>query len=189
MPGRVSMRRFNNLARKAVMTTHVHRVRGIGVSTGDAATTHFDLLLADDDPDYDVTSNLTTIAECEAKSRLKSIQLNMILKTTQENHTLEWMLYRDPDEVLEAGGVTPATLFTADVTAFTALLRKNALAYGFFRASTNKDAHSTRIRISRKAMRRVVQMNDLDRIKLAITASDVVTAGTIDIWGRIVTQK
>lgn len=163
------IKRFNGMVRRAMMTPHRSRIR-FDKSTITAATvTPVTLLTVDDEPNYDTTSDGTNVAEAEALSRLMKIDLNLSFFSGTSNAAgalVEWMLYRDPDAQL--GTETPSTLFTADVSATTAMVRKNVLAYGGFYSSANNDTKAFRIGIRRKAMQRVRRLSDGDKIMLVI---------------------
>lgn len=182
---KMNIRKFNGMVRKAVQSPHVSRVRIFGGTATQNATTEFTLLTVDDDPDYDLTTDGTNVAEAQARSRLTGIKLDMGLTPSSAGETMEWMLFKSPDGVLNA--TTPATLFTADVSTSTLALRKNVVAYGLFRASANTDARQARIRIKRAAMRRIAQLKDGDSLRLAITHSADSTDGILDLTGTITT--
>lgn len=185
------MRKFRGLVRGAVRVNHVSRVRFFGSGNIPAnATTYFPLLHCDDDPDYDLATDGTNIAEVKPLSRIMSIQLHARMEPsgTGVAARLEWMLLKDPDQSLSAVPMAPSSLFSADFTTNVAALRKYTLAYGWFVASTNRDSFDRMIRIRRKALRRAGIMHDLDRLSLAITNSAAAATAHLQLTGRIVTS-
>lgn len=183
---KMSMNRFNGLVNKAVEHRNVSRVRMMNVALPSAATTTYTLLACDDDPDYDLTSDNTTVAEVQPFSKIVKIDLHCRIEPSTGN-TIEWMLIKDPDGLFTASQPAPSTLFTADVTLTTMAVRKYALAYGWFKAvSTTKDALQTNFRIKRAAIKRIGSLLDGDKL-LLIIANPSAGAGTIIVTGTITT--
>lgn len=183
----MNMARFNALARKAVATSHRSRIRA-NVALTAATVNETSLLLVDDEPNYDLTSDGTNIAEAEARSRVRKIDLTVSFFAGTSNAAgalVEWLLFRDPDNF--ANVTAPSDLFTADLNTVTMSLRKNALAYGGFFSSANNDTRVFHIRISRKAMQRTQVLQDNDRIKLQMVTA--ATGAKYFIHGAITTMK
>lgn len=184
------MSAFRRLVRKEVKratgTTHVSRVRMLQLPLTQGATTTITLLKVDDDPDYDLTSDGTLIAEAQARSRITSIDLNMTVNPGVTGEVGEWMLYRDPDSAI--GAADPSTLFQADLTTTVAALRKNAVAYGMLIGNTNVENISRRVFIKRKAMRRISGLADNDLLKIAFQLTAGASNGALSMYGRIRTK-
>lgn len=175
------------MIRAAIVTAHRSRVR-MDVPLTAATVKTSSLLSVDDDPDYDLTSNDTNIAEAEALSRLKRIDLNISYFSGTANAAgalVEWVLYRDPDNI---GIITNLSdLFIADVTANSLAVRKNVVAYGGFYSSANNDTQRFRIGIKRAAMRRISRLSDNDRLKFSIITA--ATGAKFFMYGAITWAK
>lgn len=189
MARRMGIKQFNGMVRRAVEHKDVKRVRFMNVAIPTAATTTFTLLACDDDPDYDLNSDGSTVAECQPFSKIIDINLQVRIEPAAGN-TVEWILVKDPDGLFTASQPAPASLFTADVTLTTMALRKYVLKYGWFKAVSGiKDAWGGRLRIKRQAVRRAGSMLDGDKLLLIIAnpsagAGDLIITGTITLAGR-----
>lgn len=186
-----TMNKFRSLVRtevkKAIGTTHISRVRMIDQVLTQGTTADFNLLVVDDDPDYDLASDGTNIAEVQALTKLRKIELTFIVNPGGTgSERIEYMLYRDPDATLV--GSVPSSLFTADVSLASQALRKNAIAYGMFISTANKDTTTRRLFIRRQAMARVQTLRDGDRLRMAIAHSAAAADGLMWLYGRIWTR-
>lgn len=190
MASRTSMSAFRKLVRREVRratgTVHVSRVRMVDIALTQNATTAITLLKVDDDPDYDLASDGTNIAEAQARSRITSIDLKMWLRANGTGERVEWLLYRDRDSNL--GSVDPSTLFQADYTTTVAEVRKNTVSYGMHVGSTNVENTMMRVFLKRKAMRRISGLNDNDLLKMTFAHSAAVGDGVLSMWGVIRTK-
>lgn len=183
----VSMRTFNRMVRKAVMHSQRAKIRmdvGLTGSTDKVVS----LILADDDPDYEITSDGTAVAECETLSRIEKIDLNLSYFAGTSNAAgglVEWALYRDPDN---SGIMTgPEDIFIATDSAGQSQRNKNVIAYGGFYSSANNDTKLFHVRIRRAALRRVARMNDNDRLKFIIVTP--ATGAKFFMYGAITWMK
>lgn len=184
---KMSMSRFNSMVRAAVQTPHRSRVR-MDVSLTGSTLSEKNLLIVDDDPDYDLATDGSNVAEAEALSRLRSIRLRVSYFAGTSNAAgalVEWILFRNPDNLLTS--VNPSKLFQADIDATSALLRKNALAYGGFYSSANNDTHLFDVRIRRAAIKRIQRLSDGDNLEFNIitpaTGAKYFMTGTIT-WAK-----
>lgn len=185
-------RRSVNMIRQALGVSHVHRFRDLNEAltafSAGGVLSNFGILSADDEPDYDVGGNFATPLECETGSRIIDIDLTIIFTTSSANDIIEWMLIKDPDQVIGTSS-SPVDLYTNDVTTTSLLTRKYALAYGIFKSTSQKETLVTRARISRRALRRAGVMNDLDRLRLQILGTGSSVTATVSMVGRITTRK
>lgn len=171
MAKRMSMKRFNGMVRRAIQTPHVSRVLKEETLTADTLLDEA-ILTVDDDPDYDIATGASTVAEAEALSRLRKIKLTISYFSGTANSSgakVKWILYKSPDGTL--GSIDPDALHGADVTLTTQALRKNTLAAGWFYSSSNNETKLFRVRISRAAMRRVMVLKDNDQLRFAMQTS------------------
>lgn len=186
---KMDMRAFDRLVekrvRKVMGTITTHRVRMLSktINTTTPFRTYVDLLTADDDPDYDIVSNGTTIAECHANSKIVKVQLKINLFNSSTDKFVEWALYRDPDQVLGTNATIDA-MFTSDVSTNDQLMKKNAVAYGNKRFTSQADGGIAKIFIKRKALARIRTMHDNDKLRLLFQEESQSTL-TCDIVGRI----
>lgn len=186
----MSMGKFRSLVRAAVSSPHVSRVRIFGHSlTGQTTIQSPILLVCDDDPDYDLSSDGTNIAEVQPFSKITNIKLACQLDTGGNSHTdrLEWILVKDPDGMLAAASAVPADLFTADVSTTTVLLRKYTLAYGWFVSTASAENQKFNIRIKAKALRRAGLLHDGDRLRFFVR-NESASAGFMNLTGTITTR-
>lgn len=178
--------------RKAMGNRVVHRIRMLDQTITNNVTTKFNLLSCDDDPDYDLATDGTNVAECHPNSRIVAVQLHVGLYPASNPINpgpLEWMIARDPDGALGAAGlITPGNLYAADVTTATDMLRKNVWAMGHMFLTTNRDAANLNIRISRKALRRARIMRDGDKVSISFTNPDATDTAKLYIRGRIISK-
>lgn len=186
----MNMGQFRKMVRSAMASPHVSRVRIFNFGLTQNTTIYTPKLLAcDDDPDYDLTTDGTNVSECQPFSRITKIDLKCRIQPggTNSSNRIEWILLKDPDGALEAGAITPASLFLSDVSLPSNSLRKYTLAYGWTVATTNKDGEQFHIRIRRKALLRAGLMHDGDKLLFVFTNNHATLAGTLDCTGRIVT--
>lgn len=181
------MARFNSLVRQALQTPHRSRIRQ-DVALSAATLSSKVLLTVDDDPDYDLATDGSNVAEAEALSRLRRIDLRISYFAGTANAAgalVEWILFRSPDNTLAS--TAPSSLFTADISPTTALVRKNVLAYGGFYSSANNDTRVFNVRIRRAAIKRIQRLSDGDKIEFGIitaaTGAKYFMHGTIT-WAK-----
>lgn len=178
--------------RKASGNRVEHRIRMLEQSLAAATTTTKSLLTCDDDPDYDKTSDGTNVAECHPNSRILAFQLVMGLYVASNpisNGPMEFLMYRDRDAAISgASAGNMSTLYTADFSTTTGMLRKNTYLAGHQFITTNYEQKTVRLSVSRKALRRAGIMHDGDLIRLAFDNPDPDTACMLYLRGRIITK-
>lgn len=183
------MKKFRSMVRAAMGNTHTHRYRALNVTIPMNATTSFGLLIADDEPDYDVDGVPgTTTPECPVKSKIVDVDLHFIFKPagTGFGSTLECMIVRDEDN---AGTITDITdLFDMDKSTGSLAARKNTLKFWPIVASTFTDHIFKGVRIRRMALKRAGTLADLDRLELMIKNNNATTDATFSVWGTITTR-
>lgn len=186
---RMGMKQFNGMVQKAVEHKDVKRVRFMNKAIPTAATTTFTLLTCDDDPDYDLNSDGTTVAEVQPFSKIVGMNLKFRLEAAAGN-TVEWLLIKDPDGLFTATQPAPSTLFTADITLTTIAVRKYTLAYGWLKSVSGiRDSTIFKIRVSKAAIKRAGAFLDGDKLLLIIAnpsagAGEFILTGTITLAGR-----
>lgn len=179
------------VARQAVrmMTVRrVHRVRILSGTITQGANTSFVLLTCDDDPDYDLATDGTNVAECQPGARIEAVQIVMsIFGSNIAGETIEWVIGRDQDNALGAASFSVSELYAADFTGNRAILRKNVWGVGHFIGTANRDVSNTGLNIT-KALRRARLMADGDTIRLNFTATAAGGDHTVYLRGRIITR-
>lgn len=179
-------RMLKNEVIRVVSKTHRHRYFVRDFTLGANGTTNFLLLAADDDPDYEVGGDGSTLCECPPKSKIIDVDLNMMIDGVSTD--FGWILLRVIENALPAANVNFATLFSNNRTADSLFLRQNVMAAGFLKTSAQKDIGRIHTRIRRKALSRAGNLNDLDRLVLAVTNFHGSTNGAMDLWGTITTR-
>lgn len=186
------MQQFRQLVAAATGVRHTHRYRLLDrVIVQGAAIEHIPLLSCDDDPDYDEDFDGAAAApECEVGSRILGIDLTLdLVPGSSGGEQMEWLLWKNPDDMIVLSGVTPAALFTNDTTTTIILMRKYVLAYGRFLSTASKESSRTHVQISRAAMKRAGVMHDQDKLYLGVTHTASASNGTLSMHGRIWTRK
>lgn len=165
-----------------VETLTKHRVyvfgtTGAGVTLAANTDKYLSLLVCDDDPDYDLVSNNTTIAECQVGSKIVSIELFLVYKAAAAIMH-EIAIYRDRDGSFST--MTPDTqaFNVADYSATVDQVRSNIIGYRPIYLTSNADARPMRLPISKSALRRNQTMHDNDSLKLFIRNN----AGSSATW-------
>lgn len=171
-------------------TRRVHRIRMLDQAITQGAVTTFSLLSCDDDPNYDLTSDGTNIAEAHPGARIVGMNLHMSIFDVDAGETVEWILGKDPDGALGAGGVFDiADLYTSDVTANNLAVRENVWTVGHMIGETgNRTLKNVELRIPRGTLKRSRLLADGDVIRLAFTHTAAGTDSTMYLRGRIVTR-
>lgn len=185
----MNMKKFERLVQKKVskalghVTTHRVYFKGTGLTASSRKT--IGLLRADDDPDYDLISDGTNIAECESNAKITKIELRLeYYNSTGAGNTLEYMVYRNQDNSFNASDFVPANLFTSDYTATLSEIKKNTILYNHAMISANFETVKQRLTIKRKALARVRNMRDMDELVINFE----LPAGTtqnLNLIGRI----
>lgn len=155
----------------------------------DGGANRFTLLTCDDDPNYDLTTDGTNVAEVEPGARIVAIQLVLTIFALVSGRTVEWVLGKDPDNALGAASTTVASLYNSDITTGNTWLRKNTIAMGHVIASTNRDLYNSNVNVPRKAMARVARMADGDAFYISFAdAGEGVGNALFYLRGRIITR-
>lgn len=176
-----------SIVRSMVGDHYTHRFRIVSDTITGSALEYKPLLLADDDPDYDITPTATTPRECESGSKITGIDLLLGIAPASAGTLVEWMLWKNPDQLLNSGSIEPSSIFNNDVDANSIVLRKYCLAYGYFRNTASKESKTQHIRISRAALGRSSRMRENDQLGLSILCAG--SNVTLDYIGRIWTLE
>lgn len=181
------LRRLAQMVYNMNTVKRVSRIRMLAQAVTEATSTSFNLLTCDDDPNYDLATDGTNVAEVEPGCKIIAIQLHMTI-VTPANRTVEWVLYKDPDGVLTAAGATIATLYAADVEATRIVMRKNSLTAGHA-IGTDRTGHNSVLNVPGRTLARSARLADGDVIRLTFTDDG---GGTGDcsmyLRGRIITR-
>lgn len=182
------MRAFRSLVRKevrrAAAVKHASRVRIFDNNMTASTLTAKTLITCDDDPDYDLTTDGTNIAEMQPLKRIRSLSLDFALVNIDSNKVVEWVLFKSPDGTIDT--MAPSDIFTADVSVNTMQYRKNTLAYGWFVGASNTDYGKSRIRVRRAALKRTGVFNDGDKLIFAVKGNNASDTIQLTMTGRIV---
>lgn len=186
---KMSMKKFDRMVTRKVMRAMskvtTHRVY-ISVAPTASAVNNYSLLVADDDPDYEILTNGTTIAECQTNSKIVKISLGISYYTNGgAGGVNEFIVYRDPDN--ELGSVDPQNAFSVAESALQESKRKNILVYRANLLSASGLVWQSRTAIKEKALRRARLMQDNDRLKLSFTTGAGATQKLL-VQGRIWTR-
>lgn len=174
------------LIKQGLITKRVHRIRMLQQTITQGADSPFSLLTCDDEPNYDLTTDGSNLAECHPGSKIVAVQLAMTIYNITDGESVEWIIGRDPDGSILTTGFTVATLFTADLTLTGGMLRKNAWGVGHVIGSNQDNTFDTRLNIT-KALRRSSKMADGDTIRLVFTMSAAASNALFYLRGRIIT--
>lgn len=186
----MNMGQFRSLVQAATGTKHTHRYRLLDKVITNNAQVVIPLLTADDTPDYDEDFNGSTAApECETGSRILGIDFTFDFVPGNAGGQHEWLIWKNPDSMITTSTVTPALLFTNDLTVTGSLQRKYTMAYGRFLSTASRESSRSRVQISRAAMKRAGVMKQDDVLNLTIAATDTTSDGTFSMHGRIWTRK
>lgn len=172
---------------KAIQTTHRHRFINRDFQIAANSVTNYVLLLADDDPDYEVGGDGSTPAECEADAKIIDIDLRIqLLIASMAGATISYQLYRAEENAYPALS-TLTELFSNDDSLANLNIRKNTLAYGAVLGASERDISSIRIRVRRKALKRAGKLHDTDRLYLGFHNTHASTAAEALLYGTITT--
>lgn len=173
------------LLKQGLLTKRVHKVRMLDQTITQGTDTLANLLTCDDDPNYDLTTDGSNVSECHPGAMIVAVQLVLTLFSVPDGETIEWVIGRDPDGAIGTG-FTMADLYTSDVTASNALLKKNVWGAGHMVSSDGHAAMNTSLNIT-KALRRAAKMRDGDAIKIRFTATAASGNSAFYMRGRIIT--
>lgn len=183
------LRRLAQMVYNMNTVKRVHRIRITqqAITEGTSAE-NFNLLTCDDDPNYDLTTDGTNVAECEPGCKIVAIQLVMTVHSVPAaSRLIEWTIGRDPDATLTTGLGMP-TLYTSDVSTTTIVTRKNVWAAGHM-VGLDKLGANINVNVSRKALARASRMADGDIIRLTFTDDSGGTGNAaFYLRGRIITR-
>lgn len=172
------------------------RVRVVG-PTGDGVTiaangiTSQTLLVCDTDgnPNEDLATDGTNIAEVNYGSRLLGIDLNVYYKYPASNQIMECMIYKDIDSLIGASA-DPAELFNQDVNSTNILIRKTCLAYwNSVSGTSSKDLYGARVRISHSALARNRKLAAGDKLYIVFKNMHATLGGKYWITGKIIVSE
>lgn len=175
-----------SIVRSMVGDHYTHRYQILSDTVGAGTVEYKPLLLADDDPDYDIAPNATTPRECESGSKITGIDMMLNLAPVSAGTPVQWAIWKNPDQLLGTS-LNPNTIFENDINADTIVFRKYCLAYGFFRNTTSRESKMQHVRISKAALGRSSRMRENDLLGLSVycTGANV----TLDYFGRIWTLE
>lgn len=175
------------LLKQGILTKRVHRIRMLQQTITQGADTPFILLTCDDEPNYDLTTDGSNVAECHPGAKIVAVQLQMSIFSVDDFETIEWVIGRDPDSTVTNASYTISNLYTADVTGTRLLLSKNVWGAGHFVAgAASSEVFNTNLNIT-KALRRASKMLDGDTIKLVFTMTAAGGNAVMYLRGRIIT--
>lgn len=138
------------------------------------------------EPNYDLTTDGTNVAECHPGAKIVAIQLIGSIYGLQATRLVEWVIGRDPDGAILTTGFTIANLYTADATLTNLQLKKNAWGAGHV-IGTDRTGVDVRLNIT-SALRRTSKMLDGDVVRLVFTDDGAGTGnGIFYLRGRIIT--
>lgn len=164
-------------------------MRFLAFTVTQGTNTDLNLLVCDDDPDYDQLIDSVTPAECAPGSRILAIQMHFQwVANGGDNELVEWILFKNRDGVIAAGtGI--GTLYTQDLTATGRFLRKDTIAAGHTIFDSNHATPEIRINIPRKALRRLGPMQENDKLMMCFTHTAAAGNSTLYGRGRIITRQ
>lgn len=174
------------LLKQGLLTKRVHRIRMLNQTITQGTDTPFTLLSCDDEPNYDLATDGTNVAECHPGAKIVAVQLVMTVFSVADGETVEWVIGRDPDAAITSAAFTISNLYSADVTGGRLLMSKNTWGAGHMISSDGHAAMNTSLNIT-KALRRASKMADGDLIRLVFTHSAAGGNSLFYIRGRIIT--
>lgn len=173
-----------NYLKNIMATPHVARVRMVDITLTDNADVYISLLKCDDDPDYDLISDGTNIAECQVGSMIQDVNLAIMMHGMAANDREEIIFFRDPDVALTTT-VTPVSLFTSDYTTATQAIKKATMWYSMYQMMGAGTGFQTAPRIRHAALLRNKNQLDGDVIKISFHQNDGGVTRKVNIVGRI----
>lgn len=186
---RRAIQKLANMVRANMGVRRVHRIRMLDQTITQGTSTPFALLTCNDDPNYDLATDGTNVAECQVGARIVAVQLHLSLTNIPNGETVEWILGRDPDASITTAGFLVGNVYTADVTTGNRLLKDNTWTIGHVMAGTaSRDTFNGTLRIPGKTMRRSRLMNENDVIRLVFTHTAAGSSSLMYLRGRIVTR-
>lgn len=185
------MRRLAQMVYNMNTVKRTSRVRMLNqtITEADAtATNSFALLTCDDDPNYDLTTDGTNVAEVQPGTRLIAIQLILTISSLVTSRTIEWVIGRDPDGAITSTNFTIGTLFNADVSTNSMAMRKNTWTAGHI-VGSDRTAANININISPRALARASRLENGDVIRLHFTdAGEGAGNAIFYLRGRFITR-
>lgn len=186
---RRAIQKLANMVRANMGVRRVHRIRMLDQTITQGTDTAFALLTCDDDPNYDLTTDGTNVAECQVGCRIVAVQLHMSLTNIPNGETVEWVIGRDPDGAITAAGFVVSGVYTADITQGNRMLKDNAWTVGHVMAGTaSRDTFNGRLNIARKTLKRARVMHDGDVVRLVFTHTAASSSSLMYLRGRIITR-
>lgn len=139
---------------------------------------------ADNNPDEDLATDGTNLAEISPGSRITSIDLMLFVKGNSVPQ-LEVFMFRDPDNILGGSTLNPTKLFQQDVDTTTVILRKNCLTYFPIIPTTTHDLWANPVRISAAALARNRRLKAGDDLNLNFYNANSSATGKYWLVGKI----
>lgn len=179
---------LKNQLESILADTYVKRVRAVDVALTNNADTYVTLLASKDDPNHDLISDGSNIAECETGSRIVDLDLKLMLWDATTDDRIEVALFRDKDAGLTTS-LSVTNLFLSDYTATAQEVKSACMWYEMFLFGSSSDMKTTGPRIRHQAMARNKRMRENDLIKLLFSCDDGGATRKANIVGRITVAK
>lgn len=174
------------LLKEGMLTKRIHKIRMLNQTITEGTDTPFNLLTCDDEPNYDLTTDGTNVAECHPGAKIVAVQLIATIYGLVATRLVEWVIGRDPDGAITNTTFTMTALYTSDVSTANAMLKANVWGAGHV-VATDRTGMDVRLNIT-KALRRASKMRDGDAIKIQFTDDGAGTGnGILYLRGRIIT--
>lgn len=164
------------IAKKA--SKHVTRVYANTVATA-AGNNLYQLLSISNTPNLDQQATLSLPGQVEESAIISSIQLRVMV-SGNAGDIIEALLYKDNAGLL--GTQPPSAIFTQNRSLAIEDLRKYTLGYAVGVVNSTSTFANMRIRIRKKALRRIGPMVETDKLDLAVNCQRI---GTIFAAGEI----
>lgn len=168
--------------------TYVKRVRVIGLSLTDNADVYQSLLVSKDDPNHDLVTDGTNIAECETGSRIIDLRLKIVFTVGSSGDMTEVALWRDKDAGITTS-FTISALFNSDYTLTNEEVKGVCMWYDMLNWGSGSDKQTAFPRIRRAAMARNKRLREGDVLKLLFSQNDGSLTRKANIVGRITVAK
>lgn len=136
-------------------------------------------MVAKDDPDESVVSNGTTIAECEAGSRILAARLYIRVFGMDANEVQRLILAKNPRNLLSADNFMDSQFLAPTSTTIREVHGAISSSMTFNADNTARSGQTVRLRLGRRHR----FMNDLDQLELIVKLNG--TAAKVSIFGTI----
>lgn len=182
------MARLAAMVAMKMQVKRTHRIRILDGALTAGANVAVNLLTCDDDPDYDLATDGSNVAECQPGARIVAVQLVLSIYGVDSGEIVEWIIGRDPDAIITGPNFSMSNLYLQDVTSTTNFLRKNTWGAGHMISTTGRDLATQHVNISGKALKRSRLMAENDVIRLGLLSSADDVSGKYYLRGRIITR-